>query len=106
MFIGTVPAKSNDLNSATEEFIKDQLSTNPDFRVIEKPQPINLSGNTALATTVAGPSTVTGVIEIDIIYTVITRDGNLFYLITMTPEDEVDSYKPAFNQITSSIALK
>ena len=48
---------------------------------------------------------MTGVIEIDVIYTTATADGKLFYLITMAPEDEFDTYRPAFEQIIASLRL-
>jgi hypothetical protein len=54
---------------------------------------------------VAGPSVVTGVTEVDIIYTTATADGRLFYLITMAPEDEFENYQPAFQQIINSLQL-
>jgi hypothetical protein len=54
---------------------------------------------------VAGPSAVSGVVEIDVIYTTATADGRLFYLITMAPEDEFKAYEPTFDKIIGSIQL-
>jgi hypothetical protein len=54
---------------------------------------------------VAGSSPVTGVVEIDVIYTTATVDGRLFYLITIAPEDEYQAYKETFERIISSIRL-
>ena len=105
IFVGTLPAPSNDLASANEALIRQQLETNADFRVQRAPERISLNGRTAYATVVAGPSPVTGVVEIDVIYTTATADGRLFYLITMAPEDEFESYQPAFQQIINSLQL-
>ncbi|HEY0078114.1 MAG TPA: M48 family metallopeptidase [Pyrinomonadaceae bacterium] len=106
IFVGTLPASSNDLASASEAFIRQQLEVNPDFRLQRSPQRISLNNRTAFATVVAGPSPVTGVVEVDVIYTTATSDGRLFYLITIAPEDEYQSYQPTFERIIGSLQLK
>lgn len=105
IFIGAVPPRAGDLAAATEAFIQQQLSVNSDFRVVERPRAINFGGRQGLATVVAGPSAVTGVTEIDVIYTTATADGRLFYLITMAPEDEFDTYQQTFREIIGSVRL-
>jgi hypothetical protein len=106
IFIGAVQPLARDLPAATEAFVRNQLGANPDFRVQEQPRAIDLGGGrAAYATIVAGPSAVTGVTEIDVIYTTATSDGRLFYLITMAPEDEFEAYQPTFKQIIASIRL-
>jgi hypothetical protein len=106
IFIGAISPQSNKLDAATEAFVREQLGANPDFRVQEQPRAIDLGGGrAAYATVVAGPSAVTGVTEIDVIYTTATADGRLFYLITLAPEDEFAAYQPTFKQIIASIRL-
>jgi beta-barrel assembly-enhancing protease len=105
VFIGAVAPEASDLEAANMAFVNQQLKLNPDFRLIRRPQGIYLGNLPALATVVAGPSPVTGVMELDIIYTAATRDGRLFYLITMAPEDEVDKYNPAFDRMLGSVRL-
>jgi hypothetical protein len=105
IFIGAVPPQSGDLAAATEAFVQRQLGVNQDFRVQERPRPISFGGREAYATIVAGPSAVTGVTEIDVIYTTATADGRLFYLITMAPEDEFEIYQQTFRQIIASVKL-
>jgi hypothetical protein len=97
--------QSADLQSANAQFVRQQIEANPDFRVLKQPQSINFGDRQGFATVVAGPSTITGVIEIDVIYTTATSDGRLFYLVTIAPEDEFDSYRAAFERIISSINL-
>ena len=96
IFTGAVSPQAADLRSATEVFVRQQLGANADFRVVREPQRMSLAGREAYATVVAGPSAVSGVVEIDIIYTTATADGRLFYLITMAPEDEFKTYEPTF----------
>jgi hypothetical protein len=105
IFIGAVQPQARDLPAATEAFVRAQLSANPDFRVKENSRSVTLGGREAYATVVAGPSAVTGVTEIDVIYTTATSDGRLFYLITMAPEDEFESYQASFKQIIASVRL-
>ncbi|MDX6269270.1 MAG: hypothetical protein QOD28_493, partial [Acidobacteriota bacterium] len=98
IFIGAVAPAASDLARANAAYVQQQLDINADFRVVSQPQKISIGGREGYATTVAGKSVVTGVTEVDIIYTTATADGRLFYLITMAPEDEFESYQPAFRQ--------
>ncbi len=106
LFIGAVAPESTDLAEANSKFVEQQIAANPDFRVVRAPQAISLSGRRGYQTTVAGPSAVTGVMEIDVIHTTATADGQLFYIITMAPEDEWQTYQPAFEEILGSLRLK
>ncbi len=105
IFIGAVAPQSSDLESANAQFVQQQIEMNPDFRIARAAQPINFGGRRGFATVVTGPSAVTGVVEIDVIYTTATADGRLFYLITMAPEDEFQAYQATFEQIISSLRL-
>lgn len=105
IFTGAVKPQAADLRAATEGFVRQQLGANVDFRVVREAQRISLAGREAYATVVAGPSALSGVVEIDIIYTTATADGRLFYLITMAPEDEFKTYEPTFDKIIGSIQL-
>ncbi|MDQ1557999.1 MAG: hypothetical protein QOD32_1059 [Pyrinomonadaceae bacterium] len=105
IFIGAVAPAASDLARANAAYVQQQLDINADFRVVSQSQKISIGGREGYATTVAGKSVVTGVTEVDIIYTTATADGRLFYLITMAPEDEFESYQPAFRQIINSLQL-
>jgi hypothetical protein len=104
IFVGAVQPPAGDLEAAVNIFVREQIRANPDFGIRGEPQAITFSdGRKGYAVVVAGPSTVTGVVEIDVIYTTVTSDGRLFYLITMAPEDEYERYQPAFEQIIRSL---
>ena len=105
IFIGAIQPAASDLTQANEAFVRQQVEMNPDFRVVRQPQRIDFGGRAGYATIVAGPSTVTGVLEVDVIYTTATADGRLFYLITMAPEDELKAYEPTFQRIMNSLRL-
>ncbi len=105
IFIGAMPVEQRDLGSATEAFVKAQLQANPDFQLARQPEAINFGDRQGYATVVAGQSPVTGVMEVDVIYTTVTAGGKLFYFVTICPQDEMEAYKPAFQQIIQSIRL-
>lgn len=105
IFIGAVAPEASDLESANNAFVNQQLNLNPDFRLARRPQGIYFGNRPAFATVVAGPSPVTGVRELDVIYTTATSDGRLFYLITIAPEDEMEKYEQTFDHIISSVRL-
>jgi hypothetical protein len=105
IFIGAVKPQSSDLESANASFVQQQVSMNPDFRIARATQAIDFGGRRGYATIVAGPSPVTGVVEIDVIYTTATSDGRLFYLVTIAPEDEVKNYQATFERIAASLRL-
>lgn len=105
IFIGAVQPAASDLARANEAYVQQQLDINADFRVAQPPQRIRFSGREGYATVMQGPSVITGVTEVDIIYTTATADGRLFYLITMAPKDEFESYQPAFRRIIESLQL-
>jgi hypothetical protein len=105
IFIGVVSPGSADLEAANRAFVEQQVSMNPDFRVARAPQAMDFGGRRGFATIVAGPSPVTGVMEIDVIYTTATNDGRLFYLVTIAPEDEMKTYQATFDRIAGSLRL-
>jgi len=105
VFIGALSPKGGNLESATAAFVQEQVKSNPDFKIQREPQRYNFGGREGIATIVAGPSPVTGIIEIDVIYTTMTSDGRLFYFITIAPEDEYERYKPTFEHLINSIRL-
>jgi beta-barrel assembly-enhancing protease len=105
IFIGIVKPQAAELEAANAAFIQQQVNMNPDFRIARASQAMDFGGRRGYATIVAGPSPVTGVVEIDVIYTTATGDGRLFYLITIAPEDEMKTYQATFERIAASLRL-
>jgi hypothetical protein len=105
IFIGAVPAQADELEEATRIFVEQQLKANPDFQIQGQIKQIDFGDAKGYAAIMAGPSPVTGVTEIDVIYTTATEDGRLFYLITIAPQDEYDNYRNVFERIIEAIRL-
>jgi len=104
-FVGAIKVSERDLRSATDAFIRRHLEANPDFQVARETIQTPFSGQQGFVSVVSGPSSIGAVTEINIIYTAVTDDGRLFYLITVVPEDEADAYYPSFKQIQQSVKL-
>jgi hypothetical protein len=105
IFIGVREARQPDLRSATEAFVQQQIESNADFQITNEPQQIDFGGQEGYYTVFSGPSAINGVVEVDAVYTTLTDDGRMFYLITIAPEDESDVYSPAFEKIIRSLRL-
>jgi beta-barrel assembly-enhancing protease len=65
----------------------------------------SISGKNALRAVISGPSTVNSKNEIVTVYTAQLRTGELFYVLTVVPETEANSYSRAFSNIVSSIRI-
>lgn len=105
IFVGALPVRQGDLRSATQAFIQRQIESNADFQQVGDIKQTTVGGKQGLAAAVAGPSAISGVAELDVTYTTATADGRMFYIITIAPEDEVEAYKAAFQQILRSLQL-
>jgi beta-barrel assembly-enhancing protease len=103
LFVGEVAAEGGDLEAATTAFLQRQLRANPDNEVQGGPRQVVLAGRAAYAAVVVGPSPVTGKIEVNLVHTTYTSGGRLFYLIAVAPEDEFESYRPAFERVVQSL---
>ena len=106
LFVGTVAVEGGgDLGAATDAFLRQQLKANPDFQVQGAPRQVSLAGREAYAAVVAGPSPVTGKVEVNLVYTAFGSGGRLFYLIAVAPDDEFETYRPSFEGAVRSLRL-
>ncbi len=102
--MGVARASSRDLRQATDTLIEGFVRSNQDMRVIGAQRTVQLSGRTAILTSLEGRSVLGGSELIDV-YTTILADGNLFYHLTVAPDREVDAYGVAFNRVARSLKL-
>lgn len=64
-----------------------------------------IGGRSGLATVLSGRSPLTNLNEITTVYTTRLQNGQLFYIITVSPENESSSYNAAFRNMLRSIRL-
>jgi hypothetical protein len=103
--IGLVQTQSRDLGQATESYVNGLLQSNSYLHQQSDYSRTTISGRNAYATVLAGRSPVTGRNEIVTIYTTQLRNGQLFYIAMVSPEDDSSSYNNAFRNMTRSIRL-
>jgi Zn-dependent protease with chaperone function len=103
--LGIYRGSTQRLENDTQEYIRGILQANPFLR-----QQTQLSGTTVArrqgaTTTLAGRSPVTGRNEIVYIHTTMLRSGELFYVASVTQEDELSRYQNTFRNLLNSITL-
>jgi beta-barrel assembly-enhancing protease len=103
--LGVTRNEVHSLQEATQEFIDGLAESNPSLRATGRPQNTNLSGRSGLMAVLRNVSEVTGRGETVTVFTTLLRDGNLFYCITVAPEDEYQTYQRSFQRVTQSIRL-
>jgi Zn-dependent protease with chaperone function len=103
--LGVTRNEVHSLQEATQEFIDGLGESNPSLRATGRLQNTNLSGRSGLVAVLRNVSEVTGRGETVTVFTTLLRDGNLFYCITVAPEDEYQTYQRSFQRVTQSIRL-
>ena len=103
--IGVSGTRSNDLRSATDDFINALTQGNPNLRLQRGYQSGTIDGRRALAATLYNRNEATGQTEVITIYTTMVRGGGLFHMIAVAPQDEFRNYQGVFQNILRSIQL-
>jgi beta-barrel assembly-enhancing protease len=103
--IGVARNETHDLQTATSELIDSLRQGNPRLGQASGFSRTTVSGQQGLATQLANVSDATGAEERIALYTTLLRDGSLFYVIGVAPNDEYDGYANIFSHIVRSIQL-
>ena len=103
--IGASRTNSTGLTQATREYIEQLLQANPYLRQASSPRSTTVAGRNGIATMLAGRSSITGETEVVTVYTAQLRTGGLFFVATVSPQNEAHRYSSAFSTLVSSIQL-
>ena len=103
--IGIAQSQSKDLSQATQDYVNGILQSNTYLRQQNSYTRTTISGRTGYSTVLTGRSEVTGQTEVDTVYTTQLKNGQLFYVVTVAPQNEQSSYRYAFNNLIRSIRL-
>lgn len=103
--VGVTQAGSRNLRQATDEFIRTLAQTNQNLRQRSSYQRGTIDGREALAMTLGDVNVATRRNEVVSVYTTLLRNGDLFYMVAVAPEDEFRDYQNAFQTILRSIRL-
>jgi Zn-dependent protease with chaperone function len=104
--VGVAQAQSGDLRQATDAFISALArDSNGNLRQQGGYQRGVIDGRNALAINLSNVNEATGRPETVTIYTTLLRNGQLFYMIGVAPQNDYRNYQTAFRNVLSSIRL-
>jgi hypothetical protein len=101
---GVAQTNSRNLQSGTQELINSFAQGNNNLRANGGYQRSSMDGRTALVTTLTNVNEATGRPEIIRLITTQLRNGQLFYMVAVTPQNE-RGFESAFDQILRSIRI-
>ena len=101
---GVVKASSQDLQQATNEWLKALAQGNPELKLGGAQQQVKISQRPGLATPLVNPSPLGGNEQIGL-YTTFLSEGALFYYLTIAQEKDSQAFQETFRQIGQSIKL-
>lgn len=102
--LGVARASSRNLDQATQTLIDGFVRGNDGMRVAASQEVFQLSGRQAIVTPLEGRSAVGGVERVEV-HTTLLNNGDLFYLLTVVPDREVNAYGTAFDRVVRSVRL-
>jgi Zn-dependent protease with chaperone function len=107
MMVGIAPSQSRNLRAASDEFLRGLLQGGNSYLRAQSNgyQRASIGGRSALARQLAGRSPLTGQNEYVVVYTTQLRDGNVFYVVTVAPQSDYNTFSRAFSNVLGSIQL-
>jgi beta-barrel assembly-enhancing protease len=102
---GIARASTRDLREATKALLSAFAQNNPQLKRAGDVQDLRIAQRSALGIPLANQSSL-GKTELIGLYTTFLADGNLFYYVTIVPEEEAATYDPVFEKIGRSIKFK
>lgn len=105
VMIGIVGTSNSNLNQATQEYVNSLLQGNSYLSQRGGYSRTYIGGRQGFSTVLSGRSSLTGRAEVVTIYTTQLQNGDLFYVATVSPDDESYNYNSAFRNVLNSIRL-
>lgn len=103
--LGVTQSQSGNLQQATNDFLNNLQQGNANLRARSGYQRVNVDGRTGLLITLDNVNEATGRAEIVNVVTAQLRNGELFYLIAVSPSNEYSAYQNTFSTILNSLRL-
>jgi Zn-dependent protease with chaperone function len=105
--IGMAQSRSNNLQQATQDYVNGLLQEegNNYLQQTSNFARTNIGNRNAYMTTLTGRSPLTNQNEIVTVYTTQLRNGSLFYVTTVAPQNEASNYNYAFRNMLRSIQI-
>jgi Zn-dependent protease with chaperone function len=105
VMIGVAPSQGGNLNRSAQQYINGLLQSNNYLRQSRQFEQHSISGRRAIATTLNGRSPITGRNEQVRVVMTLLRNGDMFYMAQVVPQNEYNNYEPAFRTIWNSLQL-
>ena len=103
--VGLTQAQSRDLQQATNAFISSLGQGNQNLRQQSNYQRATIDGRNGLAISLYNVNEATGRPETIGLYTTLLRNGEMFYVIFVAPQNDYRNYQTAFRTVLGSIRL-
>ena len=103
--IGVAGSGTGNLQRDTDALLRSFAQTNPQLRRASGYSRVSVDGRAGLATTLTNVSEVTGAREQISLRTTYLRDGSLWFMIGVAPEQEASTYGQAFSRVRASVQL-
>ena len=103
--IGVAQTNSRSLQQATNDFLNSLQQGNGNLRARSGYQRMDVDGRSGLLITLGNTNEATGRPELINLVTTQLRNGELFYMIAVCPENEYSSYQNTFLTILHSLQL-
>lgn len=103
--LGVINSQTGDLGRDSEAYVNSLLQGNSYLRQQTRWSQVYVAGRQGYSTQLAGRSPLTNQTEIVTIYTTNLRNGGIFYVATVAPQSESNSYSYAFRNMLNSIRL-
>lgn len=101
--VGIARNETHNLQEATQELIAAFAQSNPQLAREGNSARATIGGRTGLRTQLWNVSEATGGRERIVLYTAQMKDGGLFYMVGVSPEQEFQTYQPVINKVAQSI---
>jgi Zn-dependent protease with chaperone function len=102
---GVSQSNSRNLEQATNDFINGLQQGSGNLRARSGYQRTSINGRSALSITLDNANEATGRPEIVHVITTQLRNGELFYMIAVSPDNEYNNYQGVFQNILRSLQL-
>jgi hypothetical protein len=103
--VGTARVSGRYLQDATDQLINGLSQGNPNLRRYGGYQRENVGRHDGLSVSLSNVSEMTGRPEIVTVYTTMLRNGDLFYMFAVAPQNEYQNYERAFRSILRTVEL-
>ena len=103
--LGMAQTQNGNLQQATQEFLNSLTQGNTNLRQRSNLVRTTVAGRSGLTSSLTNVNEATGQTEAITVITTQLRNGELFYLIAVAPENESASYQAAFRSVFRSLQL-